>query len=48
MKEVIVYLKQDYSKHETFLVSGDLTEDQITKEVDDKFKEWYYHCVVCV
>jgi hypothetical protein len=46
MKEVVVYLKQDYSKNESIWVSGDLTKAQITKEVNDKFKEWYYYDIL--
>ena len=46
MKEVVVYLKQDYSKNESIWVNGDLTKEQITKEVNDKFKEWYYYDIL--
>ena len=43
MKEVVVYLKQDYSENETIWVGSELTKNEITKLIDSKFKEWYYY-----
>ena len=35
--EVVVYLKQDYSKSESLYVRENLTKDQITKAVNKKY-----------
>ena len=43
MLEVVVYTKEDYSKNESIWVSSRLNREQINKEVNDKFKEWYYY-----
>jgi len=43
MKEVVVYLKQDYSKNESIWVDENLTKEQITQTINVKFKEWYYY-----
>jgi len=42
-KEVVVYIKQDYSMNESIWVGDDLTKEEITKEVNKEFKEWYYY-----
>lgn len=46
MKEVVVYLKRDYSINESIWVSGDLTKEEITKEVNKNFKEWYSYDIL--
>jgi len=46
MKEVIVYLKEDYSESERIWVRGDLTMEEITKEVNSKFDDWYYYDIL--
>lgn len=46
MKEVVVYLTEDYSKNETIWVNGDLTKEQITEVVNEQFAEWYYYDIV--
>jgi len=46
MYKIIVYLKEDYSLNETLYLSGDLTKDEITKEVNQKYKEWYYYDII--
>ena len=46
MKQVVVYLKQDYSISKSIWVSGDLTKEEITKEVNKKFKEWCYYDIL--
>ena len=45
-KQVVVYLEEDYSKSESIWVSEDSTKQQITKEVNDKFKDWYYYDIL--
>jgi hypothetical protein len=42
-KEVVVYIKQDYSINESIWVREDLTKDEIISEVNKNFKEWYYY-----
>ena len=46
MKEVVVYLKRDYSKNESIWVSNNLTKEKITKIVNDMFVEWYYYDIL--
>ena len=43
MIEVIVYLKQDYSKNKSIWVNSKLSMEQITKRVNDTFNIWYYY-----
>ena len=44
--EVVVYLKQDYSKFESLYVRSNLTKEQITKAVNKKFKIWYSYDIL--
>jgi len=44
--EVVVYLKQDYSKAESIYVRENLTKEQITKAVNKKYKIWYYYDIL--
>ena len=46
MNQIVVYLKDDYSKNESIWVSGDLNKNEITKVVDNQFKEWYYYDIL--
>ena len=46
MREVVVFLKADYSLSESLWVSGDLTKEEITKLVNDSFTEWYYYDIL--
>ena len=46
MVEVVVYLTKDYSKNESIWVSNELTKEEITKIVNDKFDKWYYYDIL--
>ncbi len=46
MTEIVVYLKRDYSKNESILVSNNLTKEEITKIVNDMFVEWYFYDIL--
>ena len=46
MVEVVVYLTEDYSKNESIWVSIELTKEEITKIVNDKFHKWYYYDIL--
>ena len=37
MDRVVVYLSEDYKTSDSFYVSGGLTKEEITKEVDKRF-----------
>jgi hypothetical protein len=44
--EVVVYLKIDYSENKTIWVNKGLNKEEITKIVNQKFKEWYYYDII--
>lgn len=46
MIEIVVYLKRNYSKNESIWVDSNLTKDEITKIVNEKFKLWYFYDVL--
>jgi len=46
MVEVVVYLTEDYSKNESIWVGRELTKEEITKIVNEKFKVWYYYDIL--
>lgn len=46
MMEVVVYLKQDYSINESIWVSCELTKDEITELVNNKFPVWFYYDIL--
>lgn len=46
MVEIVVYLKRDYSENESIWVSKDLTHEEITILVNDKFKEWFFYDII--
>jgi hypothetical protein len=39
MKEVVIYLTPDYTHSQKIYVSGDLTKDQITEQVNKSIGE---------
>lgn len=43
MHKIIVYLSEDYKKNDSFYISGGLTKEEITKEVNKRFTKWYYY-----
>jgi hypothetical protein len=46
MVEVVVYLKLDYSENESIWVDNDLTKEEITKIVNEKFDTWYFYDIM--
>jgi hypothetical protein len=46
MKEIVVYLKEDYSENESIFVQEELSDEQIIKKVDETFVEWYYYDIL--
>jgi len=46
MVEVVVYLKLDYSENESIWVDNDLTKEEITKIVNEKFDLWYFYDIM--
>lgn len=46
MTEIVVYLKKDYSENKSIWVDNNLTKEEITKVVNDKFIEWYYYDIL--
>jgi len=46
MVEVVVYLTEDYSKNESIWVNKELTKDEITKKVNERFDKWYYYDIL--
>ena len=45
MKEIIVYLNQDYSVNETIYVDELLDREEITQQVNDNFSDWWSYDV---
>lgn len=43
MEEVVVYLKLDYSINESIYVRQELTNEEVTKLVNENFDEWCYY-----
>ena len=43
MIEVVVYLTEDYSINESIWVSKELTKEEITKKINERFEIWYYY-----
>lgn len=46
MVEVVVYLTEDYSKNASVWVSKELSDEDITKIVNDNFDIWYYYDIL--
>jgi hypothetical protein len=46
LKEIVVFLSQDYKVNESIWISSELTKDEITEEVHKKYKEWYYYDIL--
>jgi hypothetical protein len=44
--EVVVYLKKDYSENKSIWVNSELDKEEITKIVNQQFKEWYYYDII--
>lgn len=44
--EIVVFLKPDYSVHERIWVDESLTKEEITKKVNEVFKEWYFYDIL--
>ena len=45
MKEITVYLNQDYSVNETIYVDELLDREEITQQVNDNFADWWSYDV---
>lgn len=43
MLKIVVWLKEDYSEADKFECSNTLTKEQITEEVNKRYKVWYYY-----
>ena len=43
MIEVVVWLKEDYSESDNFYCSNTLSKEEITTEVNKRYKVWYYY-----
>lgn len=43
MNKIVVWLKEDYSESAKFECSSTLTKEQITEEVNKRYKVWYYY-----
>jgi hypothetical protein len=43
MNKIVVYLTEDYSKAEEFLLPLDYSKEQITQEVNNRYPIWYYY-----
>lgn len=41
MIEIVVWLNNQYTKHESIWVPEDFTREEITAEVNTKFDYWY-------
>lgn len=39
--EVVIYLDSDYSENRTIWVDRELSKDEITKIVNERFQTWY-------
>lgn len=46
MIEIVVYLNVDCSKNESIWVDSDLTKDEITDIVNDRFDKWYFYDIL--
>lgn len=44
--EVVVYIKSDYSENKSIFVDYNLSKDEVTKQVNSVFNEWYYYDIV--
>lgn len=44
--EVVVYLKPDYSSNESFWISSELSRQEITEEVNKRFKQWHTYDIL--
>ena len=46
MHRIVVYLKKDYSKAGSFLISEKASEEEIEAEVNKRYKEWYFYDIM--
>ena len=42
LREVVVYLEEDYSVNESIWVDEDATKEEIREQINEKFNVWYY------
>ena len=42
-REIVVYLEEDYSKFEVIYLHEDLSPEEITEKINEKFDIWYYY-----
>lgn len=43
MQKIVVYLKQDYSESDEFECPNSWNKEQITEEVNKRYKIWYFY-----
>lgn len=46
MYRIVVYLKEDYSENEEFVVLSSLTREEILKEVNKRYDVWYFYDII--
>lgn len=46
MYKIVVYLTKDYSKTEEFLLSPNMSKEEITQEVNNRYLVWYYYDIL--
>jgi hypothetical protein len=46
MIEVVVYFTDDYSLNESIWVSRELTKEEITKKINERFETWYFYDIL--
>ena len=43
MKQIIVYLSEDYVKNDEFLMNDNVTKKEVTSEINKRYSVWYYY-----
>tara|TARA_R110000772_G_scaffold46246_6_gene105609 strand:- start:2649 stop:2975 length:327 start_codon:yes stop_codon:yes gene_type:complete len=46
IKEIVVYIKSDHSENRSIWMSKSSTKNQITKNIDILFREWYFYDIL--